>query len=187
LSDTPTDASDSGHWSRAALHPLLASDALLPRETAIEWNVSESVDKARHVVYHEDLIARANEPATNLPTNTLTIELCFIDQPNVKWKWDPILIQKRRAIRVADVFLAIYDYFQTQITRSEWDAVKSYGKPNSRIVRDSWRERADSQSGEEARSIVYNGGLRRVDCLGSSRVFSGLWVDGSGLKLGLRA
>ena len=94
-------------------------------------------------------------------------------------------MRKRGTIRITDVLHAIYNYFQLQLTHPEFDIIKSYGKRNERIVVKSWRERA-AQSGE-AQSLILNSGLRRVDCLGSSKNFAGLWVDGSRLKLGLRA
>jgi len=95
-------------------------------------------------------------------------------------------MSKRRPIRIADIFHAIHGYFQVQLTHAEYDIIKSHGKRNSRIVANSWRGRV-SQSDDEARSAVFLGGLRRVDCLGSCKNFAGLWVEGSQLKLGLRA
>ena len=96
-------------------------------------------------------------------------------------------MRKPRPIRVADILHAIHGYFQIGLTHDEYDIIKSHGKSNSRIVARSWRERVASQFDEEARSAVFYGGLRRVDCLGSCKIFAGLWVEGSQLKLGLRS
>ena len=142
---------------------------------------------ARFVVDDAAYLARVREPATNPPKKTLRIDFCFIDQPGMLWNWEPITIRKARDIRVADVIHAIHNYFHIQLTHSEYDIVKSYGKRNARIVANSWRERVALQSGDEAQSTVYHGGLRRVDCLGSCKNFMGLWFEGSRLKLGLRA
>ena len=194
LSPIPSDTSDSsfdcfgsGHRSGVALNPLLASNCLLPGGTPIEWNVSKPAETVRHVSGDTSFIAHAHEPATNPPTNTLHIELYFIDQPDVKWNWEPITIRKRRPIRIVDVFHSIHDHFKTQLTRPEYETIKFHGAQNARIVKDSWRDRIRSQPEGEARSEVDNGGLRRVDCLGSSKWFAGLWIDGSQLKLGLRS
>ena len=96
-------------------------------------------------------------------------------------------MRKARPIRIADVFHAIHDYFQRQLTHPEWDIINSHGKRNAKIVAYSWRERIASQPDVDAQLQVRESGLRRVDCLGSSKIFAGLWVDGSRLKLGLRA
>jgi hypothetical protein len=179
ISSDSSDSSSDDHQSEFALNPLLAA--------LIEWNVSEAIDRVRYVLNDADLTANAIEPATNPPTNTLSVELHFLDHPGVKWNWEPITIRKHRPVRISDVFHEIHDYFQTQLTHGEYDIIKSYGKANGRIVRDSWRERLYSQQGGEAQSVVYNGGLRRVDCLGASKNFAGFCVDGSQLKLRLRA
>lgn len=180
-SDTsdPSDSSSDDRRSGVALNPVLA--------TVIEWNVSEPVDTAKCVLDDTDFTASASEPATDPPTNKLCIELDFVDHPGVKWNWEPITIRKSRTIRIADVFHAIHNYFQTQITHAEYDIIKSHGKANGRIVRDSWRERLRSHPVGETQCEVYCGGLRRVDCLGSSKNFAGLWVDGSQLRLRLCA
>jgi hypothetical protein len=141
----------------------------------------------RHVADDAHFLANAGAPATNPPTNTLRIDLCFIDQPGVRWNWEPITMSKARPIRIADVFHAIHNYFQLQLTHPEYDIIKSHGKRNTRIVANSWRERVAEQPDTDAQSRVFHGGLRRVDCLGSSKIFAGLWVEGSQLKLGLRA
>ncbi|KAF9649608.1 hypothetical protein BDM02DRAFT_3113414 [Thelephora ganbajun] len=186
-SDSSSDCSDSDYQSGFTLNFLLISNRLLSKETPIEWDVSEPVETVRHILDDERFLANAREPVTNPPTNTIRIEFCFIDQPGVRWNWESITIRKPRPIRIADVFHAIYRYFQLQLTVAEWDIVKSHGKDNARIVANSWRERVASHLEEGARSVVYQGGLRRVDCLGSSKIFAGLWVEGSQLKLGLRA
>ena len=189
-----SDTSDSSSYSfgysnrsGVVLNPFLASNCFRPRETPVEWNVSEPVEMVRHVLGNTSLIAIAHEPATNPPTARLHIELCFIDQPGVKWNWAPIVIRKRRQIRIADVFHSIHDYFNEQLTHAEYDLIKSHGIPEAIVVEDSWRERINSHQEREAQSAVYHGGLKRVDCLGSSKKFAGLWVDGSQLKLGLRS
>ena len=190
ISSDTSDASDcptNGHRSGVALNPFLGSNCFLPKETPIEWNVSEPVEMVRHGLGDASFIAHAHEPATNPSTTTLIIELSFVNQPDAKWNWEPITIRKNRPIRIVDVFHSIHDYFKTQLTPSEYDVIKSHGSQNARILRDSWRERVNSQPEGEAQSLVYFGGLRRIDCLGSSRNFAGLWVDGSQLKLGLRA
>ncbi|KAF9649603.1 hypothetical protein BDM02DRAFT_3113409 [Thelephora ganbajun] len=181
------DWSDPHHQSGFTLNLLLTPSRLLSKETPIEWDVSDPVETARHISYDGHFFANAREPATNPPTNVLHIEFCFIDQPGVRWNWEPITIRKHRPIQAANVFRAIYRYFQLQLTIAEWDIVKSHGEDNARIVANSWRERVASQLEEEARSVAYQGGLKRVDCLGSSKIFAGLWVEDSQLKLGLRA
>ena len=186
-SDSSLDYADSGHRSRITLHPLLVSNALLPGETPIEWNVSEPIDAARHVLDDAAFVASAREPATNPPTHTLRIELSFAGQPSVKWNWEPINIRKTRPIRIADVLHAIYRYFQKPLTPAEFDIVKSYGRSNEKIVVRSWQDRSNSQYGDAARLAMYYAGLKRVDCLGSSKIFSGLQVDGTHLNLSLRA
>ena len=140
-----------------------------------------------HALGDASLITNAREPATNPPTSTLHIELYFIDQPGVKWNWEPITVRKRRSIRIVDIFHSIHDYFQTQLTHAEYDVIKSYGGQNANILKDSWLERIKSHPDIETQTAVYYAGLMRVDCLGSSKKFAGLWVDGSQLKLGLRA
>ena len=95
-------------------------------------------------------------------------------------------MNKRRPIRIADVIHSIHDYFQKQITHPEYDIIKSYGKRNASIVAKSFGERVASQP-DAMKSVVYHAGLRRVDCLGSCKIFAGLWAEGSQLKLGLRA
>lgn len=155
-------------------------------ESLIEWNVSDPANMARHVRNDPAFLVIVGEHATTPPTNTLRIDFCFIDQPGMRWNWEPITITKRRYIRITDIFHAIHDYFQLQLTHPEYDIIKSYGKSNSRIVANSWRDRV-SQSDEESQRAVFHGGLRRVDCLGSCKNFAGLWVEGSQLKLGLRA
>ena len=186
-SSSSSDYSDSDHRLGITLHPMLASDHLLSNGTPIEWNVSEPADMARHVQHDAVFLANAGEPATNPPTRTLRIELCFIDQPAAQWNWEPITLRKRRPIRVADVLHAIHDYFQLQLTHAEFDIIKSHGKRNERNVKTSWCERVASQPDDESQSATFYGGLRRVDCLGSRKIFSGLWVEGSQLQLGLRA
>ena len=96
-------------------------------------------------------------------------------------------MRKAHPIRIADVLHGIHDYFQRQLTHPEWDIIKSHGRRNAKIVAYSWRDRVDSQLGPAEQVQVREGGLRRVDCLGSSKIFAGLWVDGSRVKLGLRA
>jgi len=186
-SDSSSDCSDPNHQFGFTLNRLLASNCLLPGETSIEWNVSDPVDMVRDVQNDAEFVRGACEPATDPPTYTLSVELYFIDQPGARWNWEPITIRKARPIRITDVFHAIHDYFQRQLTHPEWDIIKSHGKRNAKIVADSWRDRADSQPGIEAQLQVRDGGLRRVDCLGSSKIFAGLWVDGSRVKLSLRA
>lgn len=186
-SDSSSISSDHVLRSGVALNPFLASNCYLPRETPVEWNVSEPVETARHILGESSFVANAHEPATNPPATTLHIELYLIDQPGVKWNWEPITVRKRRPIRIVDVFHSIHDYFDTQLTHAEYDIIKSHGTENAKIVRDSWRERISSQPEGDARSAVYSGGLRRVDCLGSSKKFAGLWVEESQLKLSLRA
>ena len=132
-------------------------------------------------------LASMREPATNPPTNTLCIDLCFVNQPGAQWNWEPIVINKRRSIRVVDVLHAVHNYLYTGLTHAEYDIIKSYGRRNAKIVAKSWSERVASQPDEESQSATYHGGLKRLDCLGSSRFFAGLWVEGSQLKLGLRA
>jgi len=145
------------------------------------------VDMVRHVENDAGFLRSVCEPATDPPTHTLSIEIYFIDQPRARWNWEPITTRKAHPIRIADVFHAIHDYFQRQLTHPEWDIIKSHGKRNAKIVAHSWRERIDSQLDTEAQLRVRESGLRRVDCLGSSRIFAGLCVDGSRVKLGLRA
>ena len=173
------DRSLDGRLLGIALNPLLT--------TAIEWNVSHPVDRVRHALDDAAFIANVSEPATNPPISTLCVELHFFGYSGVTWNWDPITIRKRRPVQITDLFHAIYDYFQTPLTRGEYDIIKSHGKANAKIVRDSWRERVASQAVGAAQTAVYHGGLRRVDCLGSSKHFVRLWVDESQLKLGLRA
>jgi len=185
-SDSSSNCPDPDHRFGITLHPFLASSGTSLEESPIEWNVSDHADMARYVRNDPAFLAIAHEPATNPPTNTLRIGFCFIDQPGVRWNWEPITISKPRSIRITDIFHAIHKYFQLQLTRSEYDIIKAYGKRNSRIVANSWRDRV-SQSDDEAQDAVYHGGLRRVDCLGSCKNFAGLWVEGSQLKLGLRA
>jgi hypothetical protein len=156
-------------------------------ETPIEWNVSQPVDLVKHVRGSGYFCANASEPASNPPTNTLRIDLFFVDQPRVEWNWEPIITKKARPVRIVDVFHAIRDYFQLQLTRAEYDVIKSHGKANSRIVANSWRERIAQSETEAQSSQVFHGGLRRVDCLGSSKIFAGLSVEGSKLILSLRA
>ena len=96
-------------------------------------------------------------------------------------------MRKYGPIRIADVLHEIHDYFQRQLTEAEYDIIKSHGKRNARNVEKSWRERVALQLDDGAWYATYHSGLRRVDCLGSCKIFSGLWVEGSQLKLGLRA
>lgn len=186
-SDSSSDCSDHNHQFGFTLNRLLASDCLLPSETPIEWDVSDPVDMVRHVENDAGFLRSVCEPATDPPTHTLSIEIYFVDQPGARWNWEPITTRKAHPIRIADVFHAIHDYFQRQLTHPEWDIIKSHGKRNAKIVAHSWRERIDSHPDTEAQLRVRESGLRRVDCLGSSRIFAGLWVDGSRVKLGLRA
>ena len=185
-SDSSSDCSDPDYRGGIKLHQVFASNRH-PEGTDIEWNVSDPVDMARHRLDNASFIAYASAPATEPPINELRIDFCFLDQPGVRWNWEPILVRKRRPIRITDVLHAIHDYFQTQLTHSEYDIIKSHGKRNARIVANSWRERVISEFEGDMQSTVYRGGLRRVDCLGSSKIFAGLWVEGSQLKLGLRA
>ena len=185
-SDSSSDCSNSGHRFGLTLHPLFTSNCPSSEETPIEWNVSDPADMARHVECDGYFLQHAHEPATDPPTNQLCIDLCFLGQPGVRWNWEPITIRKGRPIRIADILHAIHNYFHIQLTRDEYRMIKSHGKDNVRIVANSWRERVHSQLDGEARSRVHYGGLRRVDCLGTSKVFAGLWVERSRLKLGLR-
>ena len=186
-SDSSSDCSDPNHQFGFTLDRWLASDCLLSRGTSIEWDVSEPVDMVRDVRDDAGFLGSANAPATDPPVHTLCIDLCFIDQPGVRWNWEPITMRKARPIRVADVFHSIHEYFQRQLTHSEWDIIRSYGKRNAKIVAYSWRDRVDSEPDTRSQLRVRESGLRRVDCLGSSKNFAGLWVEGSRVKLGLRA
>ena len=184
-SESSSDCADPDHQFRITLH--LALNGSSPEEPSINWNVSDPLYMVRHVDDNAGFIASLRESATNPPTNTLRIDLCFVDQPGVRWNWEPITISKRRHIRIADVLHAIHNYFYTGLTHAEYDIIKTYGRRNAKIVEYSWRERVASQPDEETRNAVFYGGLKRLDCLGSSKFFAGLWVEGSQLKLGLRA
>lgn len=185
-SGSSSDCSDSHHQSGIALNPFLASNCPPSGGTSIEWNVSEHPDMAWHEFDNAGFLAGAGMPATDPPINTLRIKICFIDQPGVRWNWEPIVVNKPGPIQITDVLHAIYSYFQLQLTHSEFDIIRSHGRRNEKAVVKSWRGRIASHSGTEAQSQAFHGGLRRVDCLGSSKIFAGLWVDGSRLKLGLR-
>lgn len=185
-SDSSSDCSDPDYRVGVMINPFLAPDGDPSGETPIHWNVSDPADMARHMDDHDGFIASMREPATNPPTNTLCIDLYFVDQVGVRWNWEPIIINKRRSIRVVDILHAIHNYFYTGLTHAEYDIIKSYGRRNAKIVAQSWSQRVALQPDDESQSAAYHGGLKRLDCLGSSKFFAGLWVDGSQLKLGLR-
>lgn len=186
-SSNSSDCSDHDNPFGVRLHQFFTSNGPSPEGTPIVWNVSDPTNMARCIVDDPAFLRVAHQPVTNPSTNTLLIDFCFIDQPGLQWNWEPITIRKPRPIRITDVLHAIHDYFQLQLTHSEYDNIKAYGKRNARIVANSWRERVSSQLDSEEQSEVFHGGLRRVDCLGSCKNFAGLWVEGSQLKLGLRA
>jgi len=183
-SDSSSDCTAFDHRFGVTLHPLIALNPL--EGNLIDWHVSDPARMARHVEDDDTFLANANQSATTPPTHTLHIDICFLDQPGVRWNWEPITINKRRSIRITDILHSIHDYFQTQLTHAEYDAIKSHGKRNSRIVANSFRERVTLQPSTDMRDEAYHGGLRRVDCLGSCKIFAGLWVEGLQLTLGLR-
>ena len=183
-SDSSSNCSDLDRRLGIQLHPLLASNRR-PEGTHIKWNVSEPVDMARHTLNDTTFLASA--PATEPPANELRVHFYFFNEPMVRRNWDPITMRKRHPIRIADVLHAIHDYFQMQLTRSEYDIIKSHGERNTRIAANSRRGRVISEFEGDMRSTISCDGFRRVDCLGSSKIFAGLWVEGSQLKLGLRA
>ncbi|KAJ3550642.1 hypothetical protein NM688_g5025 [Phlebia brevispora] len=156
------------------MHPFLAPN---PFGTSphIDWDLSMLPQTAKRVTGRNCIVDPASafkDDATWPPTNTMLIASDFILQEG----WGPIAIQKTKAIKVLDVLMAVYDYFQEQLSEEDVRHLRRLNPNNYRMLVDAYQQRC-------RRSLTLRGwerrqGLRRVDLLGDNRKWwgKGLWI-----------
>ncbi|OBZ67665.1 hypothetical protein A0H81_12226 [Grifola frondosa] len=158
----------------------LVPNPINPDVPHVMWDVSQHPLTAKRITGRElvaDITRYLDEQATNPPSDKILI-ICDIGM--AQNMWGPIVVQKSR-ITVWDVFLAIYEYFQKQMTRKEVDYLASLASGNLKSMEDACYKRclrAPALPGYE-----WQQGMRRVDCLGDKTVFWVLLHDAASLRL----
>lgn len=89
--------------------------------------------------------------------------------------WGPIVV-RAIVITVWDIFIAIYEYFQTPVSREELQTIceaEARGREIEDIVQSFMArcERMPGLTGYEAQQ-----GLKRADLLGKAVHFGGMWI-----------
>lgn len=125
----------------------------------------------RHSVV--DLIPQFGDDATYPACSTIQI-VCDIG--SITSFWGPIVVAAENDDKIVfeDVLNAIYDYFQTPLTRREIDAICDLKPENYELLQDAWSHRCRKASGLFEYELRQ--GFKRVDCLGDRRAFWGTWI-----------
>ncbi|KZT24767.1 hypothetical protein NEOLEDRAFT_392347 [Neolentinus lepideus HHB14362 ss-1] len=146
-------------------------NALLPQ---IIWDVAKSPVTARkltgrHIIL--DMMEDFRQPAT-APIVRKLIIVC--DFGSLRTLWPPVELQQDRPISVWDIMNAIYEFFQKRLRRREFEYIKALQPDNEAILRDAFYRRC--QDSPTLYDWEIQQGYKRVDVLGDSRVWWGVWV-----------
>ncbi|TFK46515.1 hypothetical protein OE88DRAFT_1729062 [Heliocybe sulcata] len=146
-------------------------NALLPQ---IVWDVSKSPSTARKITGRHiilDMVEDFKQPAT-APTVQKLVIVC--DFGALRSLWPQIEIEQDGPITVWDVMNAIYEFFQKRLRKREVEFIQSLQPGNEAILRDSFYRRCQDSPGLYEWEVQQ--GYKRVDVLGDSRVWWGVWV-----------
>ena len=156
------------------LCPWLAPNPVNPQIPHMVWDISQlpSIAKrmtGRHSIV--DLNPKFDDDATYPACNAINI-VC--DAGNISTFWGPIVVRNDDKVVLWDVLDAIYNYFQTPLTHAEVDTISDLKPGNYESLRDAYYHRCRNAHGLLQYELEQ--GFRRVDCLGDSKAFWGLWV-----------
>lgn len=151
------------------LHPYLAPN---PFATAphFDWDLSCSPETARRITGRNctvDITSAFKEPATYPPTGTMLIASDFILQES----WGPIVAKSTKGVTFYDVLLAIYEYWQQQLTERDVAHLQRLDSQNYGLLVDAYHQRC--RRSHSIRGWERSQGLRRVDLLGDNRKWWG--------------
>ena len=176
-------------WSRNVHHvtssPVQLAPCLIPNPADAEcpqfiWDVVHDPCEAKGYTTQATLSLQAqfNKLATNPPTNVIRIT---VHDGLAQRIWGSIDIRKPMAVTVWDILSGIYEYFQTPTSQRELEYIHTLDQSNYGRLWEASRNRG-AESPDD---------IRRVDSLGDTRRFWGLWITDQGergwyLNLGLK-
>lgn len=151
------------------LHPYLAPN---PFATAphFDWDLSCSPETARRITGRDcivDITSAFKELATYPPTSTMLIASDFILQES----WGPIVVKNTKGVTFFDVLLAIYEYWQHQLSERDVRHLQKLNSQNYGLLVDAYHQRC--KRSHSIRGWERSQGLRRIDLLGDNRKWWG--------------
>ncbi|KAI0783744.1 hypothetical protein C8Q75DRAFT_810546 [Abortiporus biennis] len=153
------------------LCPWLIPNPGDPNTPHVIWDISTSPMTALRITGRNVILSlrdKFGEQATYPATDKLLI-YC----PLMQDYWGPIVVKSSNIV-LEDVLYAIYEYFQTPLTRAEYDYLCDLNPGNQQKLHDALWQR--SLTSGNLTGFDISQGLKRVDCLGDNKVFWGLWV-----------
>ncbi|KAI0041945.1 hypothetical protein FA95DRAFT_631145 [Auriscalpium vulgare] len=184
-------------WPPLAAGPspaLLLAPWIIPNPNTagkphIVWDVSLPPSTARRITGHDvfvDMYDVLWHPAV-LPGARKMVIVCDTGMARGSL-WSPIVIRQRTDLTCGDVFQAVYNFFQTQITDRELESITAAGHYEALLT--AAHARCQTSPGLAEYNRLQ--GFKRVDCLGEWKMWWGTWIqyehDGTWtLHLGLKA
>ncbi|GBE88009.1 hypothetical protein SCP_1202350 [Sparassis crispa] len=157
------------------LCPWLIPNPANPSMPHVRWDVTQHPSTAKRITGRElvvDLKPKMNDQATYPPVQRAHI---YCDLGVVSDLWGPIIVKNRDAVTVRDIVMAIYEYFQIRLSQDEVSYISALGSPQNyeKMVGSMYTRCMITPS---LPGYEWSQGMRRVDCLGNSTKFWGLWV-----------
>lgn len=161
-----------------ALSPWLAPN---PRNASVPhvlWDVAiESPATMRRLTVRGLIVEFAGTPQF---TDALAItpaqrSLIISVSPGCDTLWGPLTVSKEGGVKVGDVYWALHEYLQKQVTEGDVARIKGTAGGKERFRRMEyacWRRCMD---GRGIAGPMANEGIKRVDFLEGSSVFWGMW------------
>ncbi|KAI0935040.1 hypothetical protein AcV7_003951 [Taiwanofungus camphoratus] len=156
------------------LCPWLIPNPGNPSVPHTQWDITQSPSTAKRITGRNlvtELSPKFGDHVTFPPTQVVHIH-CYIGM--ARDLWGPIVVKNRQAVNVGDILFAIYDYYQTSMSEEEVEFVSSLRPENHARMTDACYRRClrtPALPGYELRQ-----GIKRVDCLGKSTTFWGMWI-----------
>ena len=188
-------ASTPGATSRRGLIQLAPWMIPNPRNPALPhmmWDISQSPTTANRITGNHVIVSvmdKLDDIATHPAVDRLVVA-CQVGVAEMFWGHIDVKASRSKGVTVWDVFNGIYEYFQKRVGRRELDRMKELlgDERLEEKMADAFYQRVRITPALPGYEL--KGGLKRVDCLGDSCFFWGLYVsyndDGSWqLNLGL--
>ena len=153
------------------LHPHIIFNPINPTIPILQWDILHRAEQAR-IYTGRQIIVSADLDAQPVFPDVSEIYISSDHQLLASWmeSWGPIMVEKPR-VTIRDILDAIYEYFQTPITRRDFQRINESPYNAARLTMSAHKRARDSY---ELYSVGLASGFKRVDVMGSHRRFQGL-------------
>ncbi|KAI0261860.1 hypothetical protein BC834DRAFT_829663 [Gloeopeniophorella convolvens] len=171
------------------LAPWLVPNPFNADRPHVVWDISEPPSQAKRIsgkdVFVDMHDAFESKATAVFPEADEIIVVCHTGL--AQDMWPPIRIRKD-CVTSGDVFWAIYNFFQTTVTRTEVDRIAAHSEDTLNRLLDACYRRCRRAGG--LADITRRQGVKRIDCLEGRTAWWGMWavwaLDGTySLHLGL--